>query len=107
MKFQNKRSWKRKRRYTKQGWTQAAATADPQTNILQNLEHANQSILELGNMVQQQQMQLAQLQQQANVVRHQCGVCQHTGCGRGTSSGTNPARSDRHADSWKARKFQR
>ena len=30
------------------------------TNILQNLERANQSILELGNMVQQQQMQLAQ-----------------------------------------------
>ena len=40
--------------------TQRTATTDPQTNILQNLERANQSILELGNMVQQQQMQLAQ-----------------------------------------------
>ena len=39
--------------------TQRTATTDPQTNILQNLERANQSILELGNMVQQQQMQLA------------------------------------------------
>jgi len=29
-------------------------------------------------MVQQQQMQLAQLQQQANVVHHQRGVCQHS-----------------------------
>ena len=54
--------------------TQRTATTDPQTNILQNLERANQSILELGNMVQQQQMQLAQLQQQANVAQHQRGI---------------------------------
>ena len=54
--------------------TQRTATTDPQTNILQNLERANQSILELGNMVQQQQMQLAQLQQQASVAQHQRGI---------------------------------
>eukprot|EP00434_Breviolum_minutum_P041643 symbB.v1.2.037046.t1/scaffold5326.1/size28399/1 len=57
---------------------QRTATTDPQTNILQNLERANQSILELGNMVQQQQMQLAQLQQQANVAHHQHGVSVNT-----------------------------
>ena len=58
--------------------TQRTATTDPQTNILQNLERANQSILKLGNMVQQQQMQLAQLQQQANVAHHQRGVSVNT-----------------------------
>ena len=58
--------------------TQRTATTDPQTNILQNLERANQSILELGNMVQQQQMQLAQLQQLASVAQHQRGVCINT-----------------------------